>query len=168
MKMLNKHIIALMLIISSVLAVNAQTVKQTAKAQGVKSMINGMDFIFKANYVTPMRGGSKALTSDYDMVVSKDTINVFLPYFGQAYIAPNDPTEGGIKFKTTHFDYKSKINKKGGWDILIVPRDRTMSDMRDVQSLRLSVTSSGYASLHVTSTNRDPISFDGYVEERKR
>jgi hypothetical protein len=83
-------------------------------------------------------------------------------------VAPTDPTEGGIKFKTTRFDYKAKTNKKGGWDILIVTKDKNISDMRDVQSLRLSITSTGYASLNVTSTNRDPISFDGYIEERRK
>jgi len=146
----------------------AQNPKQAAKMQAVKSMIGNMNFVFQANYVNPQRGGSKSLDYGYDLVVSKDTLNAFLPYFGRAYTAPVDPTEGGIKFRTTKFSYTAKTNKKGGWSILIVPKERNSNDMRDVQALRLSVTSDGYASLNVTSTNREPISFDGYIEERKR
>jgi hypothetical protein len=146
----------------------AQTPKQSAKVQAIKNMVNNMNFVFQANYVNPQRGGARSIDYGYDLAISKDTVAVYLPYFGRAYVAPIDPTEGGIKFKTTHFDYKAKTNKKGGWEIVIIPKDRNITNMRDVQSLRLSIGSTGYASLYVISTNRDPISFDGYIEARRR
>jgi hypothetical protein len=168
MKTLFKSLLVLTMVVSCLFKAGAQTPKQAAKAQAIKNMVNNMSFVFQANYVNPQRGGGKSLDYGYDLVILKDTITAYLPYFGRAYVAPTDPTEGGIKFKTTHFDYKAKTNKKGGWDVVIIPKDRTITDMRDVQSLRLSITSSGYASLNVTSTNRDPISFDGYIEEKRK
>ncbi|HWZ14439.1 MAG TPA: DUF4251 domain-containing protein [Mucilaginibacter sp.] len=168
MKTLLKFVVVLTLALACSYAAGAQTPKQSAKAQAVKNMVNNINFVFQANYVNPQRGGARSIDYGYDLVVSKDTITAYLPYYGRAYVAPTDPTEGGIKFKTTHFDYKAKTNKKGGWDILIVPKDKNISDMRDVQSLRLSITSTGYASLNVTSTNRDFISFDGYIEARRK
>lgn len=141
--------------------------KQAEKAAAVKKMVGDVNYVFKANYVNPMGGGGRALTDNYDLIVSKDTLTAFLPYFGRAYIAPMNPSEGGIKFTFTNFTYKAEENKKGGWDIYIKPKDHKLYDNRDVQSLRLSITSSGYASLNITSTNRDPISFSGYIEERE-
>lgn len=168
MKTLIKSLLVWTMVASCLFEAGAQTSKQAAKAQAVKNMVNNINFVFQANYVNPQRGGAKSIDYGYDLVVLKDTITAYLPYFGRAYVAPTDPTEGGIKFKTNHFDYKAKTNKKGGWDILIVPKDKNISNMRDVQSLRLSITSTGYASLYVTSTNRDPISFDGYIEARRK
>lgn len=142
--------------------------KKAARALAVKNMVEAQNYVFKANYVMPMRGVGRSLTSEYDLTVSKDTIAAFLPYFGRAYTAPYNPTEGGIKFTNTHFTYTSKVGKKGGWSITIKPtgKDKNISDWRDVQTLRLDISADGYASLQVTSSNRDPISFNGTIEKR--
>lgn len=87
--------------------------KKAARALAVKNMVEAQNYVFKANYVMPMRGVGRSLTSEYDLTVSKDTIAAFLPYFGRAYTAPYNPTEGGIKFTNTHFTYTSKVGKKG-------------------------------------------------------
>ncbi|CAN5212504.1 DUF4251 domain-containing protein [soil metagenome] len=147
-------------------AQNTKAQKRAAKEAALKKMVEDANFIFKANYVNPQGGGGHALTSEYDLVISKDTVTAFLPYFGRAYAVNYNSTDGGIKFKTTHFDYKMQQNKKGGWSITIRPKDQDASDMRDVQTLRLSITESGYASLNITSSNREPISFQGTVEGR--
>jgi len=170
MKTLIKYLLACTVIFAGLnaSAQSSRSERQAAKAADIKRMVENVSYVFKANFVNPQRGGGHMLTSDYDLAVSKDTLNVFLPYFGRAYVAPVDPTQGGIQFKTTRFDYKAKTNKKGGWDVVITPKDRNSNDMRDVQTFRLSITSSGYATLNVTSTNRDPISFDGYIQAVQR
>jgi hypothetical protein len=150
-------------------AQNSKNQKQAVKAAEVKNMIDNTNYVFKANYALPQRGGQKVLTSDYDLRVVKDTITAFLPYYGRAYVAPNDlyPTDGGIKFKTTNFAYSSKQKKNGSWEINIRPKDKNVTDWRDVQQLILDISVNGYASLQIVSTNRDPISFDGYIEAVK-
>jgi hypothetical protein len=80
-----------------------------------------------------------------------------------AYSAPIDPSQGGIKFTSTKFEYIKQPGKKDGWDITIIPKDAS-----DVQKLYLHVTSKGYATLQVTSTNRQPISFNGIIEENNQ
>ena len=141
--------------------------RQAAKTAEIKKMVDAGNYVFKANYANPMRGGQRTLTSEYDLKVSKDTIAAFLPYFGRAYVAPTDPTKGGIEFTCTNFDYTTKQAKNGNWDIVIKPKDKNLNEMTDVQSMRLSVTASGYASLSVTSSNRDAITFEGYIEKVK-
>lgn len=140
--------------------VSAQDSKKD-KAEAVKNMVKAKNFVFKADYVIPMRGTSRNLTSDYDLNVSKDTITAYLPYFGRAYSAPIDPTEGGIKFTSTDFKYETKPKRKGGWEISIEPKDT-----RDVRQLTMDISESGYASLRIISNNREAISFNGYIKEK--
>lgn len=136
--------------------------RNDAKAAVLKSSIDSQSYVFRAQMVMPMGGTSRQLTSDYDVRVGKDTIWCYLPYFGRAYTAPLDASNGGIKFTSTKFDYKMSVGKKGGWNILIKP-----SDAGDVQQLFLSVSAGGYANLQVTDVNKQPISFSGYVDVRK-
>src|SRR5258708_31969333 len=87
---------------------NSRKEKQAAKAAAVKKMIDDGNYVFQANYAYPQRGGQRTLTSEYDLRVSKDSIIAYLPYFGEAHMAPNPgETEGGIKFTSTNFVYST-------------------------------------------------------------
>jgi hypothetical protein len=144
----------------------AQTTKkdrQAKKVADVKEMIENNNYVFHAEFANPMRGGNINLTSEYDLRVGKDTLVAYLPYFGRAYQAPMDPTDGGIHFTSTRFTYTKQQNKKGGWDIYVKP-----SDAKGVEKMFLSISEDGYASLQITSSQRDPISFQGYIEKKKQ
>jgi len=141
-----------------------QTTKQAkaaAKATAVKSKIDAQNYTFKADYALPMRGGQKYLTSDYDLRITKDSVIAYLPYFGRAYMtAPITPEESGIMFTSTKFAYKVEPKKKGGWLITITPQN-----VKFVSKLILDVSSTGTASLNVSSNFRDVITFTGYMKE---
>jgi hypothetical protein len=171
MKILNKITLLAAFIFIGINVTRAQTKaeKKEARQAETQKMLKDQNFVFKANYALPMRGGSRALTSDYDLLVTKDTIVSFLPYFGRAYVAPPPgTTDGGIKVNTTKFSYVSTIKKNDSWTITIKPKDKNIADWRDVQSFMLNISADGYGSLQVISSNRDPISFNGYVEARKK
>lgn len=172
MKTLFKLIFTCVIIFSLLNIADAQTTKQekqAAKEAAIKKMVDSVRYVFKANYALPMRGGQKNLTSDYDLRVTQDTVEAYLPYYGRAYSAPNDiyTNDGGIKFKIHKFSYDSKPAKKGGWVIIIKPKDSNISDWKNVQQMTLTISTSGYAMLQVSSTSRDPISFNGYIESLK-
>jgi hypothetical protein len=135
----------------------AQASKETTLQQAIQSK----HFIFKAQSAFPMRGGMRQLTSEYDLKVNGDTLTAYLPYFGRAYIAPIDPTKGGIQFTSTQNEYTLQTKKKNS-EITIVPKN-----IQDVHKLFLNISSHGNASLQVISNNRDPITFNGYVEAIK-
>lgn len=151
------------LALNSMQAQNATKDKEKEKTAKVQSIVNAKEFVFIAESALSMGGRSIFLTSPYNVSVSSDTVISDLPYFGRAYSAPINPTEGGIKFTSTNFDYKTQPRKKGGWEILITPKDT-----RDVRQLFLNTSESGYASLQVTSNNRQVITFTGYIKERKK
>jgi hypothetical protein len=128
----------------------------------VKKIVRSKNFIFKAQYVNPQSGSTRPLTSEYDVSVKNDKIVSYLPFFGRAYTAPINPTDGGIKFTSVKFDYTIKQKNKK-WDVRIRPRD-----VSDVQDMYLTVFDNGRASLRVISTNRQSISYDGYILESKQ
>jgi hypothetical protein len=152
----------LLVFVSQSTPLYAQTDKAADKAAGIKNLIDSQNYVFKAQSAMPMSGRTRQLTSDYDVKVTKSQVVSYLPYYGRAYTAPMDPTQGGIQFTSKDFDYTVNPRKKGGWDIQIKPKD-----YRDVQQFSLSVTESGYATLQVTSTNRQSISFNGYITANK-
>lgn len=137
--------------------------KTDDKQAAVEKMITARNYVFKAQTVMPASPtANRQLTSDYDVRISPDTIVSFLPYFGRAFNAPMDPTKGGIQFTSTKFEYQQTARKKGGWDIVIKPQDT-----QDARLMSLSVSENGFASLQVISNNRQPITFSGYITERK-
>lgn len=171
MKNLIKTFGVLLISISCFGTTQAQTSKadkKAAKTAEIKNLIDKISYVFKANYVNPLRGNGKILTSDYDVTVTKDKLDVYLPYFGRAYAVPMGPEDGGVKLVTTHFDYKATQNKKGGWDILIKPKDKKLMGAKDIQQLLFTLSSDGFGTLQITSFNRDPISFNGNIEEIKK
>lgn len=134
----------------------------TEKELAIQTLVDNQQYVFFAESVSPMSGRQRFLTSDYTVEVSKDTVVSYLPFFGKAYAAPIGSTDGGIKFTSTKFEYKITPRKKGGWDINIKPKD-----VSDVQQLSLTVYKNGTAYLSVNSTNRQSISYNGHISEKK-
>jgi len=144
-------------------AQNAQTEKQASKNVLIKNLVDSQNFVFVAESVLPARGALRQLTSYYDIAISGDSLVSYLPYFGRAYVVPNDPTNIGFNFTSTKLEYSKTLNKKGRWDILIKPKD-----YNEVQQLSFQIFNNGSASLRIISLNREPISFQGYVTGRKQ
>jgi hypothetical protein len=137
--------------------------KDDLKKQVIERVVTSRNYIFKAENVMPTGAvPNRQLSFGYDLRVSPDTIVSYLPYFGRAYTAPMDPTKGGIQFTSVKFEYKETKRKKGGWDIVIKPQDT-----QDASQMVLTVSETGFASLQVIGNNRQPISFSGYVDEKK-
>lgn len=124
----------------------------------VMDLVKSQQFVFKAQEVNPLRGGTRQLSPGYDLTVSKNSVVAFLPYFGRAQAAVTNPSDGGIKFTSTNFSYKLDDGKKS-WLITIQPNDAS-----GVQRLMLTVFNNGTASLDIMSTGRDNISFSGYIQ----
>lgn len=150
--------VLLLLLVCPVTRAQDSTATDKAGKGGIAAAINAKRFLFNAQTATPMSGRVIQLTYGYDVKMKQDTAIVYLPYFGRAFAAPLDPSKGGINFTSTRFKYVVKERRKGGWDIRIEP-----TDAADVRTLNFSISKDGYATLQVTSNNRQPISFYGVV-----
>lgn len=161
------HTISVLTLVCSAMACSTAQPAASGSGDDIKAIVPARTYVFRAQSVLPMSGRTRQVTGDgYELIVSKDTVNSYLPYFGRAYSAPIDPSRGGVEFISTNFEYNEAPRKDGGWEITIKPRDN-----RDVQQMFLSVSENGYASLQVTSNNRSPISYNGIItaeSSRKR
>jgi hypothetical protein len=151
--------LVVILLLSGIFFVSCSTTKTVASLDDNDSqeMVNNKDFIFVADRVNPLRGRSRQLTSEYDVRVKNDSLTSYLPYFGRAHSAPMDPSKGGIQFTSTDFSYNVSENK--GWNVVIKPNDNN-----DVQEMTFTIFGNGSATLNVSSLQRDPITFNGYVK----
>ncbi|MDQ0968271.1 hypothetical protein QFZ20_003674 [Flavobacterium sp. W4I14] len=162
------------------LLIGVQLLAQTNKETTVK-IVADKNYTFVANTAMPMSnndinkvlammpgsqgGGSINLTgSQYDVKVTKDSIVAYLPYYGRSFSAPMDPTQGGIKFTSKDFTYTESKNKKGSYTIQINTKDVKRENYR----FTINISTNGYASLTASSMNKQPIIFNGYLDEPKK
>jgi len=166
-----------MVLVAATLSLFAQTDKETTA-----KIIKDKKYTFIANTAIPMAnmdisrvmermpgnmgsGGTINLSgSQYDFKVNKDSLVVFLPYYGRAFNPPIDPTEGGIKLTSKDFTYRESINKKGSYTIQINTKDVKRGNYR----FTLNVSPNGYATLNASSNSKQPITFNGVMQEPKK
>jgi len=158
-----KYIIFPLAILLNFNIVNAQSKKELRdkeKTAEIQKLLSQRRFTFIVQTVQPMRGGAIINpTGGYELVVKKDTLNSYLPYYGRAYTAPMNPSDSPLTFTTTEFTYSVENKKKGRKDITIVPKNRAQYS----RQILLSISEQGYATLLITSNNRDPITYTGYI-----
>lgn len=135
--------------------------REMEKTEQVRRLVEAQDYVFVAERVHPTTGRSRTLTSPYDLIVNKDAVSAFLPYFGRVYVAPADPTEGGIKFLSRDFDYTLQTDGKNGWKVKIITKDGNKR-----YDLFLNITESGSADLLVQEVTRQSIRFSGHIESK--
>jgi len=130
------------------------------KKQSLKSLVDSKKFAFIATSATSKNGKTVQLSPGYGLKIDVDDVQADLPYYGRAYTTTYPPgNNGGIQFNTHDFSYQADTTKKGGWDITIKPKGIPVS------AIYLSVSSSGYCSVRINSSDRDPISYYGNVTE---
>jgi len=153
-------LIPLALIMNRADAQNKKQERDAKQIETIKKIMESKAFVFEPDYMKPLRGGGKTIVTDeYRIRVNPDSLFSILPYIGQAFNAPYNGAKDELDFMSTDFEYYVVDNGKGGWDVTIVPRDH-----RELRKMLLSVLPDGKATLHVTSNNRDAISYTGTIE----
>ena len=127
----------------------------------VRNMIHARNYVFIPQYVNPMTGRRRDLSSGFELIVTKDSLISYLPFFGRGYIAPISPSDVDYDFTSKNFSYSVTPARKG-WNISIKP-----TDQQYLREMYFRVFNNGSASLNVTSMDRSSISYDGYLMHRK-
>ena len=131
--------------------------REEATAAEITRLVEERSIRFLAQIAHPMGGSSIHLTSEYTLDISGDSVVAWLPYYGVAYTAEYGGTDGGIKFTETANFIDVKKDRKG-YDIHM-----EVKAPKDLYRLNLQVTPAGYATLNVSSHNRQPIHFTGVI-----
>ncbi|MET4081334.1 hypothetical protein ABIB40_001280 [Pedobacter sp. UYP30] len=157
----------------------SQAYSQTDKAT-TKKIVENKNYTFVANSASPLAsadvakvlssipgnsGGSviNLTGSGYTVRVTADSVVAHLPYYGRSYQAPVNPSEGGINFNSKKFTYSKTQGRKGSYDIKIDTKDNKGENYR----LVLSISQSGYATLVANSIYKQPITYQGFLQEPK-
>lgn len=148
---------------TSSLAIMAQSSKKEQETEVLKTVVTAKRFVFHAQSAIPTGGMSiQQLSRGYDLFLTPDSIICQLPYYGRLYQAPLNAQDEGIKFTSTSFDYTSKDRKKGGWEIKMKTKD-----VRNSPQLFLTIYTNSSASLRITCSDRQSISYEGIIEAPK-
>lgn len=143
---------------------SAKMTSQQKKEQEAKQVslvwekLDAREFTIDVDYMTPLRGGGKALTSPYSITVSDTKINSHLPYVGQAQSVPYGGGKG-LNFEGEIKEYKDKAVQKDQRVITL-----TVDSGEDMLVYSITVFDTGKADIHVNSRNRDDIGFFGYLK----
>lgn len=130
-------------------------VKRAERAVDVAAAIASQHFKVSVDHMYPSRGVPRTLNYEYDLRVSGDTVRSFLPYFGRAYSIPYGGGRALI-FTATLTSYKVEREKR---DMTRVSMKITTSE--DTYDYDLEVFDNGNTTIDITSTQREPISFNG-------
>jgi hypothetical protein len=126
----------------------------------LKTLVETRQYRVNAQSATTMKGRTIQLSYGYNLKINQDSLHVDLPYYGRAYNANYGSSDNGIKFKSTDFTYSADSAKKGGWEVTIKPNKETK-----VNNIYLTITPSGYCTIRLNSTDREPISYYGTISE---
>ncbi len=138
---------------------------ENLSAQTTDQLLQDKRYTFSVQSIQSLRGQVRPEFQSqgyYSLRVTPDSVISYLPFFGRAFTPSIGSSENGLEFSSVKFDYTVTDRKKGGWDILIKPKD-----VSKVQQLSLTIFPNGNASLQVISTARDPMSFQGLVVKTK-
>lgn len=125
------------------------------EAEQVKELLESGRFTIEVDRALPMQGKPVNLTTLYSLEMRGDSVVSYLPYFGRAYSLPYGGGEG-LRFETLVSDYQLSYNKKGKAHIRFTARTK-----EDTFQFHVDVFTNGSATIGVTSTNRQEISYQG-------
>ena len=135
--------------------------KKAQTERSVREALNAGQYKIKVDYMQPMRGSSRALTSDYSIEIRNDSVFSYLPYFGVAYNVAYGGGKGLI-FNAPLTEYKKESLKKGKTRI-----DFKTGNEEDKYEYSLTIYSDGSANIHIQPMNKQAISYSGELDVKE-
>jgi hypothetical protein len=132
--------------------------RQELRMKEVAQMIRDKTFLFEATHALPLGGGSIYLNYSFDVELKRDTLASYLPFYGVAYRVDYGSRNSGLDFVQPVQSYDME-EKEDEYLIIIEVKNKM-----DLLSYTFFISRLGYATLNVTSTNRQAISYYGRLE----
>lgn len=133
--------------------------RQEKRLEEVKKMIQDKSFVFVPTHAMPLGGGSIQLSYTFEAEVKGDSLFSYLPFYGVAYHVEYGGRNSAFDFSLPMENYEMEKEGKG-YRINLEVKNKM-----DYITFSLFVSEMGYATLNVTSTNRQAISYYGRIEK---
>lgn len=148
---------ALLLLMVSCGTSNGLT-KAEREAQVTRQVQEGLDtrhYTIAVDWMKPLGGMPRHVTSNYELKVNGDEVDSYLPYVGEAYRVPYGGGKG--------LNFKGNIEK---YSITYPTSNRshiefTVNNEEDTYFFRIDVFNNGKAYIDIIARDKDAISFDG-------
>lgn len=138
-----------------------KSLREEQKIKEVKTMLNNKHYEFVPTQVLPISMQPRNLSGTFRAEIKNDSIYSYLPFYGRAYSAVYNSTEGPFTFELPINDYKKEKDKKG---YLI---EFEVKNKSDLLKFMFKISPNGYTTLHINSTNRQAITYYGRLEKPK-
>lgn len=157
---------------------NACSSKNTVANANITNLLKENEFTFMAQRANPTNSdvvnvinslpnssSSQILNLDYgySLKITENEIVAELPYFGRMFTSNYDNTNNSYRFTSKDFTLTQKAGKKGSTIYFINTKDQ-----QNVRRMILEVFPNGKAYFNIDSTDRQPISYDGYIQENSK
>ena len=138
----------------------------------VQNLLDKGEFTFMAEHANPTNydvinvmnslpngSASRMLTLDsgYTIQLKKDEVEVTLPYFGRMYTS-SMKGDNSFRFTSKEFTVNRSVGSKGSSVFTVLP-----TDQKEVSRIVIEVFKNGKTYVSIQATDRQPISYDGYI-----
>ncbi len=167
--MKNTVLMSVMFLLTFLFSCTSQTY---VDEKSLDQFINSNEFTFMAKRANPTNfdvinvmnsmpnnNSARMLNLDYGYSVLKDKeLTVNLPYFGRLFNPSYDTSKNSYNFTSKDFTISKVQNKKGNWVYTISPKDQN-----NIKVIYLEIFKNGAAFVSIDSSDRQAISYDGYI-----
>ena len=129
--------------------------REAQRVQQVVDAIEARKYTIAVDWMKPLGGMPRHVSSSYELKVDGDNVDSYLPYIGEAYRLPYGGGKG-LNFKGKINDYKMS---KSTSNRLVIEFNVTNDE--DTYHYRIDMFTNGKAIIDVIAHDRDAISFDG-------
>ncbi len=129
--------------------------REAAVTRQVQEGLDTRHYTISVDWMKPLGGMSRHVNSNYELNVSGDQIDCYLPYVGEAYRLPYGGGKG-LNFKGTIEDYSIVYLTSNRSHI-----EFTVNNGEDVYYFRIDVFNNGQSIIDIIARDRDAISFAG-------
>ncbi len=136
-----------------------RTERQEKRMEEVKNLIENKTFVFIPTHAMPLGGGSIQLSYTFEAEVKGDSIFSYLPFYGVAYHVDYGSRNSAFDFSLPIEKYEMEEDGNA-YRINLEVKNKM-----DYITYSMHVSEMGYATLNVTSTNRQAISYYGRIEK---
>ena len=156
---LNAVLTLLAVFIFAACASRQTTAGSEAMATEIRHAVQQTDFRFVPRRAQPSTFRSVQLTPTFSVNVSPEEVQSDMPFFGRAFRAPLNPTEGPFSFTSNDFTYTIEQGRRAGnWRVQIV-----FNDMGRRVIYNFDIWESGLSRLTIIDPERTSISFQGDI-----
>lgn len=129
--------------------------REALVVQQVQAALDQRCYTIAVDWMKPLGGMPRHVSSDYRLKVNGEEVDSYLPYVGEAYRLPYGGGKG-LNFKGKITDYTVTQPTSNRYII-----DFNVNNDEDTYHYRIDMFTNGKAIIDVYSQNRDAISFDG-------